>query len=157
MEIEPNYDTIALQLLTLLSQNLLGEFHTEIESLHPEAYGNENITKVIAMEQYFIEGRYNKVMEMISTLKLGDISALLPSLRQTIIDAVAQTIQTAYESLPLDYARKVLMITSQDELTAIINQYGWKLENERIVFTVPGNDKKKGTKQVTNEVENERS
>ena len=68
MEIEINYDEVAMKLLTLLSQNLLGEFHTEIESLPQVAYSNANINQIIAMEQYFIEGRYNKVMEMIQTL-----------------------------------------------------------------------------------------
>lgn len=144
MEIEINYDEVAMKLFTLLSQNLLGDFHTEIESLDQAAYQNTNINKIIAMEQYFIEGRYNKVIEIVQTLQLGDISALLPQLRQTVVDAITQTLQSAYKTLPIDYAKKVLMISNDDELNAIVVENEWVVENGYIIFNHNQNDKKKG-------------
>ncbi|BFU18515.1 proteasome regulatory subunit, putative [Entamoeba histolytica HM-1:IMSS-B] len=137
------YDSIALQLLTLLAQNSLAEFHIQIESLQQEAHYNNNIKQVISMEQFFIEGRYNRVLEGVQSLQLGDISSLLPLLKQTLVEAVAATIETAYHILPIDYTKKVLMISNDSEFNEVVANHQWKIEGNQIIFELPKVDKKK--------------
>lgn len=117
---DDHYNSIAYELLSLLSQNQLADFHTRIESLDTEAINNNNIKQVICMEQYFIEGRYEKVLECVSLLQIPLVDSLLPTLKQTIVEAVARTIEAAYRDLPLDYAKRVLMVSSDEELAAVI-------------------------------------
>ena len=109
MEVEDN--NVALRLLTLLTQNSLAAFHTTLESLDLKLIESDNnIKQVISMEQFFIEGRYNKVLECFNKLDLPHSSELLPQLKNSITDAVADTIQVAYESLAIPYITQILMI-----------------------------------------------
>ena len=84
------------------------------------------------------------MIEIVQTLQLGDISALLPQLRQTVVDAITQTLQSAYKTLPIDYAKKVLMISNDDELNAIVIENEWVVENGYIIFNHNQNDKTNG-------------
>ena len=53
---------LGLNLLALLAQNRVGEFHTELELLPPDAiHNNVYIKYPVALEQYLMEGSYNKV------------------------------------------------------------------------------------------------
>ncbi|ELP84263.1 26S proteasome non-ATPase regulatory subunit, putative [Entamoeba invadens IP1] len=137
------YDNAAFKLLTLLSQNMLAEFHTQIESLQQDAFKNANIQQIISMEQFFIEGRYNRVFECVGKLSIN-VAALINQLKLTIVEAAANTIQTAYNDLPIDYARKLLMTNSDDELNAVVKEHNWRIEGNKIVFEASAAEKKKG-------------
>lgn len=56
------YELLGLDLLCLLAQNKVGEFHTALEHL-PAGVVSDNvyIRHPVAMEQYLMEGAYNKV------------------------------------------------------------------------------------------------
>ncbi|KAL7722326.1 26S proteasome non-ATPase regulatory subunit [Entamoeba marina] len=132
MEIEPtstNYDTEAFVLLSLLAQNALAEFHTHLESIDQNAFQNNNIKQVISMEQFFIEGRYNKVLECASQLTLENI---------------ADTIQVAYKELPISYAEKILMVDNNEQLNYIIQERNWNLNGNKLVFGGLPVERKKG-------------
>uniref|UniRef100_A0A336LWC7 CSON005642 protein n=1 Tax=Culicoides sonorensis TaxID=179676 RepID=A0A336LWC7_CULSO len=56
------YKILGLNLLYLLSQNRVADFHTELELLPAEIIQkNEFIRYPLALEQYIMEGRYNKI------------------------------------------------------------------------------------------------
>lgn len=59
------YEILGMNLLKLLSQNRIAEFHTELELfVHPEVFkvlNNVYIKKAVEIEQFLTEGRYNKV------------------------------------------------------------------------------------------------
>lgn len=56
------YKLLGLNLLFLLSQNRVSEFHTELELLPQEIiHQNEFIRQPLALEQYLMEGSYNKI------------------------------------------------------------------------------------------------
>lgn len=57
-------ELLGLNLLCLLSQNRVAEFHTELELFaYPDVHILENvyIKHAVSLEQYLMEGRYNKV------------------------------------------------------------------------------------------------
>lgn len=57
-------ELLGLNLLCLLSQNRVAEFHTELELFaHPDVHILDNvyIKYAVQLEQYLMEGRYNKV------------------------------------------------------------------------------------------------
>jgi 26S proteasome regulatory subunit N12 len=55
------YQLLGLNLLYLLSQNRVSEFHTELELLPPDQIHNAYIKHPLSIEQYLMEGRYNRV------------------------------------------------------------------------------------------------
>eukprot|EP01137_Pigoraptor_chileana_P023457 Opistho-2@89760 len=56
------YQMLGLNLLRLLAQNRIAEFHSEIELVDPkELLSNIYLKHPIALEQYLMEGSYNKV------------------------------------------------------------------------------------------------
>lgn len=56
------YQLLGLNLLFLLSQNRVSEFHTELELLPQEIIQtNEFIRHPLALEQYLMEGSYSKI------------------------------------------------------------------------------------------------
>lgn len=55
-------ELLGLNLLFLLSQNRVAEFHTELELLPPELIQSDPyIRHPLALEQYLMEGSYNKI------------------------------------------------------------------------------------------------
>ena len=56
------YKLLGLNLLYLLSVNRVSEFHTELELLSADVIQkNKYVQPVLALEQYIMEGRYNKI------------------------------------------------------------------------------------------------
>lgn len=53
---------MGLNLLRLLVQNRIAEFHTELELLSSAALENPCIKHAIELEQSFMEGAYNRVL-----------------------------------------------------------------------------------------------
>ena len=57
------YELLGLNLLWLLTQNRVAEFHTELELLSPkDIQNNVFIHYPVSLEQYLMEGCYNKVI-----------------------------------------------------------------------------------------------
>jgi len=54
---------VGLNLMRLLSQNRIAEFHTELELLPPALLENPFIRHPISIEQWLMEGSYNKVFK----------------------------------------------------------------------------------------------
>ncbi|KAF9592863.1 hypothetical protein IFM89_018417, partial [Coptis chinensis] len=56
------YPILGLNLLRLLVQNRIAEFHTELELLSTNALENPCIKYAVELEQSFMEGAYNRVL-----------------------------------------------------------------------------------------------
>jgi 26S proteasome regulatory subunit N12 len=53
----------ALNLLRLLVANRIAEFHTELEVSPPEVAATPEVAHVVRLEQWLMEGAYNKVLD----------------------------------------------------------------------------------------------
>lgn len=62
------YPTLGLNLLRLLVQNRIAEFHTELELLSSTALENPCIKHAVELEQSFMEGAYNRVLSARQTV-----------------------------------------------------------------------------------------
>ena len=58
---ERHWLLVGLNLLRLLSQNRIAEFHTELERLPPASLDNAFVKHPIHVEQWLMEGAYNQV------------------------------------------------------------------------------------------------
>ncbi|OIW18969.1 hypothetical protein TanjilG_09163 [Lupinus angustifolius] len=62
------YPILGLNLLRLLVQNRIAEFHTELELLSSTALDNPCIKHAVELEQSFMEGAYNRVLSARQTV-----------------------------------------------------------------------------------------
>ncbi|KAK4742386.1 hypothetical protein SAY87_000387 [Trapa incisa] len=62
------YPILGLNLLRLLVQNRIAEFHTELELLPSTALENPCIKHAVELEQSFMEGAYNRVLNARQTV-----------------------------------------------------------------------------------------
>lgn len=67
------YQLLGLNLLFLLSQNRVAEFHSELELLPVEKLQDIYIRHPLSLEQYLMEGSYNKVCLVIGIIKMEHI------------------------------------------------------------------------------------
>ena len=62
------YPILGLNLLRLLVQNRIAEFHTELELLSSTPLENPCIKHAVELEQSFMEGAYNRVLHARQTV-----------------------------------------------------------------------------------------
>uniref|UniRef100_A0A669BNK5 26S proteasome non-ATPase regulatory subunit 8 n=1 Tax=Oreochromis niloticus TaxID=8128 RepID=A0A669BNK5_ORENI len=110
------HQLLGLNLLFLLSQNRVSEFHTELERLSArDIQTNVYIRHPVSLEQYLMEGSYNKVF------LAKDI------LLDTIRDEIAGCIEKAYEQIQFSEATRVLFFSSPKKMTEYAKKRGWNL------------------------------
>ena len=132
---------LSLYLTHLLAENKITEFHTELEQIPVEARSNNYLSFAIALEQYFMEGNYNKVRETKDKAPDGDFRACVSKLINAINHEVARNIEQAYVSLSFPSAKSLLNLSTDQELQQFIEKQqtekrdvAWKVEEGRVVF-----------------------
>ncbi|KAF7726882.1 hypothetical protein EC973_008389 [Apophysomyces ossiformis] len=149
------YPLTGLNLLRLLSQNRLSDFHTALEAIDPEQLQTNQYIKqavdlgtllLVALsegeltkkkiEQFLMEGSFNKVWSTRSTVQGEEFMFFYDILINTIRDEIASCSEKAYESLPLQDAGALLFIKNTAELLDFANKRGWKINpgEQKICF-----------------------
>lgn len=79
------YNLIGLNLLCLLSQNRISDFHTALETIDPEQlHNNPAIQHPIKLEQSLMEGSYNRVWSSRSEVPSQEYLFFIDILMDTI-------------------------------------------------------------------------
>lgn len=85
------YELLGLNLLCLLSQNRLSDFHTELELLPPEILlSNPYIANPVQLEQFIMEGKYNKVIDTRYNVPADSYKFFIDILLVTIRDEIGK-------------------------------------------------------------------
>ncbi|KAG0586112.1 hypothetical protein KC19_2G065100 [Ceratodon purpureus] len=117
---EQEYPILGLNLLRLLVQNRIAEFHTELELLPPVAHDHTCIKHAVELEQSFMEGAYNRVLSARQAVPHETYVYFMDLLAKTVRDEIAGCSEKAYDSLSLADAKKILMFSSDQELQAYV-------------------------------------
>ncbi|CAF0992758.1 unnamed protein product [Adineta ricciae] len=127
------YLLLGLNLLCLLSQNRLADFHTvELELLPPkDIQTNPYIKHPVSLEQYLMEGSYNKVFLAKGNVPSPLFTFFMDILLNTIRDEIAYCMEKSYKQVSLKEAARILYLTKQEELNEIAKTHGWKLEPDQ--------------------------
>uniref|UniRef100_A0A8D0F966 CSN8/PSMD8/EIF3K domain-containing protein n=1 Tax=Strix occidentalis caurina TaxID=311401 RepID=A0A8D0F966_STROC len=100
------HQLLGLNLLFLLSQNRVAEFHTELERLPAkEILSNVYIKHPVSLEQYLMEGRYNKVFLAKGNIPAESYTFFMDILLDTTREATRMLFFTTAEKMT-DYAKK---------------------------------------------------
>eukprot|EP00842_Homolaphlyctis_polyrhiza_P002856 jgi/Hompol1/3571/HPOL_003290-RA len=137
------YMLLGLNLLRLLAQNRIAEFHTELETIDPDHLAsNVYIKHPVQIEQCLMEGSYNKVWNARSNVPAEEYTFFVDILMSTIRNEIASCSEKAYQTLPVADASTLLYLRSADELAAFCKVRGWNINTteKKIYFVVHNND-----------------
>ncbi|CAG8584797.1 7499_t:CDS:2 [Ambispora gerdemannii] len=133
------YPLIGLNLLRLLSQNRIAEFHTALENIDPQQLlENVYIKHPVHLEQYLMEGSYNKVWNSRAEVPAAEYLFFIDILMGTIRNEIASCSEKAYSSLPLADAETLLFFNNS--LHEVMNFVHEPAEN-KIYFTTKDENK----------------
>ncbi len=97
--------------MCLLSKNKIADFHTELEQLPLEALQNNPYVRCpVRMEQFIMEGSYNKVLMMRDNVPSEAYSFFIDRLLGTIRDEIASCMEKAYDQVCTDMSTCFLLL-----------------------------------------------
>ncbi|PIA18424.1 proteasome 26S subunit [Coemansia reversa NRRL 1564] len=137
------YPLIGLNLLRMLSDNLIADFHTVLERIDLEQIQNNPfIVHPVKLEQALMEGSYKKVWQARSEVPTPEYLFFMDILMSTIRNEVASCVEKSYVSLPFDDAKSVLFFSSMDELLRFAQEHQWSVSpsEKRITFKTEAED-----------------
>lgn len=130
-ESENMYQVLGMNLLFLLSQNRVAEFHTELELLPAEKiHSNKFICQPVVLEQYLMEGSYNKIFQIKSDVPAPSYNFFMDILIETVRDEIAACLERAYEKISIPEGAKRLNLKTQAEFKTFATKKNWKLGND---------------------------
>ncbi|CAG9788297.1 unnamed protein product [Diatraea saccharalis] len=125
------YQLLGLNLLFLLSQNRVAEFHTELERLPVDIIrADPYVRHPIALEQYLMEGSYNKIFLAKGNVPAVSYTLFMDTLLDTVRGEIAACIEKAYLSIPCSEAARRLNLQSQQAVLEYGKKRNWTLGND---------------------------
>uniref|UniRef100_A0A8D2JN94 26S proteasome non-ATPase regulatory subunit 8 n=1 Tax=Sciurus vulgaris TaxID=55149 RepID=A0A8D2JN94_SCIVU len=132
------HQLLGLNLLFLLFQNRVAEFHTELERLPAkDIQTNVYIKHPVALEQYLMEDSYNKVFLAKGNIPAESYTFFMDILLDTIRDEMAGCIEKAYEKILFTEATRILFFNTPKKMTMLRSEGGSWAPATTTVFTGP--------------------
>ncbi|CBY19340.1 unnamed protein product [Oikopleura dioica] len=126
---------LGLNLLCLLAQNKVAEFHTEVERLsYEEIQSDLYIKHPIKIEQYLMEGNYNRLIQAKSNTPSESYSYFMEMLLVTVRDEIASCIEKAYPNMVTSEVQRLLHLSSDKELQSFSSKRNWDFDQKLINF-----------------------
>ncbi|XBI48865.1 hypothetical protein VPH35_112522 [Triticum aestivum] len=130
------YPIMGANLLRLLVQNRIAEFHTELELLPAKALDNAYIKHGVELEQSFMEGAYNRVLSARQTAPHETYIYFMDLLVRRQIDEIAGCSEKGYDYLSINDAKQMFKFSSDKELQQYIAEEHpeWDVKDGRVLF-----------------------
>ncbi|GAQ91151.1 Hypothetical protein KFL_007350010 [Klebsormidium nitens] len=123
-----------LNLLRLLVQNRISEFHTELELIPSAQHSSPFIRYAIELEQSLMEGAYQKVLNSRTNLPDQSYAFFVNLLLDTVRDEIAGCSEKAYDFLSLAEAKKMMLLKTDQEVADFAGMRDWDIKNGSIYF-----------------------
>jgi 26S proteasome regulatory subunit N12 len=126
-----------LNLMHLLVENRLAEFHAQLELL-TETEASDPLTSFpIALERKLMVGIYDEVGQIPDK----SFQIFMDHLLQTVRDSIADCMEVAYQELSVDDAAKLLKLNNKQELLEYVpvEREDWMMESndDKVTFAPP--------------------
>jgi 26S proteasome regulatory subunit N12 len=128
---------LGLNLMNLLLENRLSEFHAELELLTEEEASNTYITFPINLERRLMVGIYDEVLSV--TVPDGSYQFFVDNLLQTVRDSIADCVEVSYKSMRIADAMTMMKFGTQQELLEYVEECrdDWIVEGDTLCFQPP--------------------
>uniref|UniRef100_A0A6S9RU20 CSN8/PSMD8/EIF3K domain-containing protein n=1 Tax=Chrysotila carterae TaxID=13221 RepID=A0A6S9RU20_CHRCT len=133
---ERQWPILGLNLLRLLAQNRIAEFHTELELVPPELmHTNVYIKFPAQLEQHIMEGSYNRVLVAKNeSVYEQEGMYFMDMLVDTVREEIAECSEKAYVSIGASELQSLLMLADETELAQYAEQRGWRVSGGVVTF-----------------------
>jgi len=144
-------ELLGLNLLCLLTQNRVAEFHTELERLSTDDIMNSvYITHPISIEQYLMEGNYNKLFLAKGNVPAESYSYFMDKLLKTIRNEIADCMEKSYQKISIEDARRLLFFENRPEFESFMlgrnsNKKVWRVGSNETLEFIAENQCKSGS------------
>lgn len=128
---------MGLYLMYLLTENRLGDFHVEIELLSFDDLENKFIKYPINIEQFMMEGSYEKIKKLKNELPDKTYLALTNKLEETVRNEIGASLQAVHNKINLGDALKMLSINDKNTLSQYIKtqKLEWRIDGDILHFS----------------------
>lgn len=124
-----------LHLMFLLAHNRIADFHSEMELIPvSERSANPYVAYPSRLEQFLMEGSYNKVLLAEKDAPLPLFTFFVGILLVTVRGKIADCTEKAYENFPVSQASSMFMLKNQAEVDAFCKERGWEVKDSLITF-----------------------
>ena len=130
---------LGLNLMHLLVENRLSEFHAELELLSEKEAQHNFVTYPIRLERQLMVGSYDEVLRAATSEIPPSYEFFVSNLAQTVRDNIADCLEVAYNTMSLSAAAAMMRMDSVEELKEYISECreDWILDGEELCFQPP--------------------
>merc|ERR1712137_1038636 len=128
------YTILGLNLLRLLAETKLADFHTELELIPVDMLDNSFIKHPIQLEQFLMEGSYSKITGSTQDVPSQYYSCFMPRLIDTVRDEIVACTVRAYRDLKIADAAKLLMFSKESDFRDYAEGRMWTIDGDRVIF-----------------------
>lgn len=130
---------LGLNLMHLLVDNRLSEFHAELELLSEEEAGTPYVSFPITLERQLMVGSYDEVLDAGSNVPDPSYAFFMENLLETVRDSIADCVEVSYKSMKLVDAMTMMKFGSDAELQEYVQEKreDWIVEGDRLTFQPP--------------------
>ncbi|XP_014285507.1 26S proteasome non-ATPase regulatory subunit 8 [Halyomorpha halys] len=129
------YQLLGLNLLLLLSQNRVAEFHTELELLpSDQIQSNVYIRHPLSLEQYLMEGNYNKIFLAKGNVPAESYNFFIDILLETIRNEIAGCLEASYQKISANDATRMLNLASNSSLKDYALKKNWQVGKDNYYY-----------------------
>lgn len=133
---------LGLNLMHLLVENRLSEFHAELERLTAAESNQPYVMFPIRLERQLMVGSYDEVLraEEEEVLPSPYFSLFLSRLVPTVRDTIADGLEVAYSHMSLQAATQMMRLNSEEDLKEYISTFreDWIIDNHnQLCFRPP--------------------
>mmetsp|Transcript_18927 Transcript_18927/g.38885 ORF Transcript_18927/g.38885 Transcript_18927/m.38885 type:complete len:253 (+) Transcript_18927:168-926(+) len=135
---------LGLNLMNLLVDNRLSEFHAELELLTEEESRNVFVTFPINLERQLMVGIYDEVLSV--TVPDPSYQCFVDNLLQTVRDSIADCVEVSYKTMKISDAMTMMKFGTQQELLEYVEECrdDWIIEENTLCFQPPPSGSKAG-------------
>jgi len=133
------FHILGLNLMHLLVDNRLSEFHSELELLTEEEASSAYVSFPINLERQLMVGIYDKVLNAESSLPDPSYQFFMDNLLQTVRDSIADCVEVSYKTMKCKDAMVMMNFESQEALMDYVQECrdDWIVEGDDLCFQPP--------------------
>jgi 26S proteasome regulatory subunit N12 len=130
---------LGLNLMYLLVENRLSEFHSELELITPTEASSMYISFPINLERQLMVGLYDEVLGAASHVPDPSYLLFMDPLLQTVRESIADCLEVSYPTMNLSDAVEMMKFDDTQQLLDYIQLFrdDWIVEKDSICFQPP--------------------
>ncbi|XP_055337639.1 26S proteasome non-ATPase regulatory subunit 8-like [Paramacrobiotus metropolitanus] len=131
---------LGLYLLSLLAENRLGDFHSEVELMSLDTIEKDPYLRFpVQLERCLMEGSFSKIFVAHKNVPAPSYGYFMELLAKTTRAEIAKCLGRACPVISAETARKMLFLDSEADLKKFADENKWKKQGTSFVFDTERN------------------